>query len=235
MGFGAKFVAGAEQDKLKALQKTVNEQSQDSDGPEKPVSASPASSSQQPASAPSAPARRPWQRGASPQAQPQNETPTAPARASFQAPSGPVSESDRQERLVAKAKRCVQDLGEYKGWSQAEIALKERQCQSEPQKVIDELIPLVEEIAARRKTGERSLEDAMKKNPDHVVFMLLKGESQKLRSIPPSEAGAQALLHGSVVESVPARQTLFDEPSVLFATPSPAEEPAPVSASAPKI
>lgn len=241
MAFGTKFIANAEREKQEAMKKVVAEQEASEGTSASAPEVTPQPQPPQPTpSAPATPARRQWQRQPASSASAPTPQSTAPVSSQppaqsrgFQAPVQELSADERLQRLVARAKRYVQDLGEYQGWTPQQIALKERECQSNPQSVIDELTPIAEAISNRRKQGERSLDDAIKKNPNQVVFMLVKGDNQKLRSIDPIEAGGQKLLHGSVVESLPASKTLFAPPRDVFVKNEPADQ-APPAPSSPK-
>ena len=141
--------------------------------------------------------------------------------------SGP----SRFEVMGMRARRLVQMVGEFKKWPADQLLTEERRAMREPEAVTNAYLPIYKnEIEPHRQKGYRNLEEAVKKNPNDVVFLLVKGDAQRVRQMSPVEAGAQSVLHGAVLESVGASATLFDAPSSLF--PAMKSPPAPQDPSA---
>lgn len=137
----------------------------------------------------------------------------------------------KQQLLGLRARRLVQEVGEFKKWPLDEIVALERRALREPQVVIDELLPAYRsEIQPHRQQGAHSLEDGLKKHPNDTVFLLIKGDKHKLRVLP--SGTADEVLKGAVLESLQANSTPFDKPCLVLPKAKP-EEPAPAP-SAPK-
>lgn len=121
----------------------------------------------------------------------------------------------KQQKLSLRARRLAQEVGEFKKWSLDQILVLERRAQREPEIVIDELLPIYRnEVQPTRQMGFRSLDDAVKKHADDTVFLLVKGDKDKVRVIP--RGTGQDVLNGAVLESLQANSTPFDKPKYVL-------------------
>lgn len=127
------------------------------------------------------------------------------------------------QKLALRARRLAQEVGEFKKWSLDAITVLERRAQREPQVVIDELIPVYRsEVQPTRQMGFRSLDEAVKKHADETVFLLVKGDKDRVRVVP--KGTGQDILNGAVLESLQANSTPFDSPK--YVVPKIFEKPA---------
>lgn len=121
----------------------------------------------------------------------------------------------QQQKLSLRARRLAQDVGEFKKWSLDQILALERRAQREPEAVIDELLPVYRnEVQPNRQVGFRSLDEAAKKHTDETVFLLVKGDKDKVRIVP--KGTGQDVLNGAVLESLQANSTPFDKPKYVL-------------------
>lgn len=121
----------------------------------------------------------------------------------------------KQQKLSLRARRLAQEVGEFKKWSLDQILVLERRAQREPEIVIDELLPIYRnEVQPTRQMGFRSLDEAVKKHADDTVFLLVKGDKDKVRVIP--KGTGQDVLNGAVLESLQANSTPFDKPKYVL-------------------
>lgn len=121
----------------------------------------------------------------------------------------------KQQKLSLRARRLAQEVGEFKKWSLDQILVLERRAQREPEMVIDELLPIYRnEVQPTRQMGFRSLDEAVKKHADDTVFLLVKGDKDKVRVIP--KGTGQDVLNGAVLESLQANSTPFDKPKYVL-------------------
>ena len=135
------------------------------------------------------------------------------------------------QKLALRARRLAQEVGEFKKWSLDAITVLERRAQREPQVVIDELVPIYRsEVQPTRQMGFRSLDEAVKKHADETVFLLVKGDKDRVRVVP--KGTGQDILNGAVLESLQANSTPFDSPK--YVVPKIFEKPAEPSATTQK-
>lgn len=135
------------------------------------------------------------------------------------------------QKLALRARRLAQEVGEFKKWSLDAISVLERRAQREPQVVIDELLPVYRnEVQPTRQVGFRSLDEAVKKHTDETVFLLVKGDKDRVRVVP--KGTGQDVLNGAVLESLQANSTPFDSPKYVL--PKLFEKAADPVAAAPK-
>lgn len=128
----------------------------------------------------------------------------------------------KQHVLALRARRMVQEVGEFQKWSLDQIASMERMALKDPQEVMEKLLPVYKkEIVPVRSAGVSSLEDARKKHPDDVVFLLVKGDKNKIKVT--GKGSGQDLLDGAMLESLQSNSTPFDKP--VFVVPKLFEKP----------
>lgn len=141
----------------------------------------------------------------------------------------------KQQKLSLRARRLAQEVGEFKKWSLDAIVALERRAQREPEIVIDELLPIYRnEVQPSRQMGFRTLDDAIKKHSDETVFLLVKGDKDRVRIV--SKGTGQDVLNGAVLESLQFNSTPFDKPKYVLPKlfeqaeeqpPAPTKSPAP--------
>jgi len=121
----------------------------------------------------------------------------------------------QQQKLSLRARRLAQEVGEFKKWSLDTIVALERRAQREPEVVIDELLPVYRnEVQPSRQMGFRTLDDAIKKHSDETVFLLVKGDKDRVRIV--AKGTGQDVLNGAVLESLQSNSTPFDKPKYVF-------------------
>ena len=119
------------------------------------------------------------------------------------------------QKLSLRARRLAQEVGEFKKWSLDNILALERRAQRDPEEVIAELLPIYRnEVQPTRQVGFRSLDEAIKKHSDDVVFLLVKGDKDRVRIVP--KGTGQDVLNGAVLESLQSNSTPFDKPKYLL-------------------
>lgn len=128
----------------------------------------------------------------------------------------------KQQVLALRARRMVQEVGEFQKWSLDQMSSMERMALKDPQDVMEKLLPIYKkEIVPVRSAGVASLEEARKKHPDDIVFLLVKGDKNKIKVT--EKGSGQDLLDGAVLESLQSNSTPFDKP--LFVLPKLFEKP----------
>lgn len=134
----------------------------------------------------------------------------------------------KQQKLSLRARRLAQEVGEFKKWSLDTIVALERRAQREPEAVIDELLPVYRnEVQPSRQVGFRTLDEAVKKHSDETVFLLVKGDKDRVRIV--AKGTGQDVLNGAVLESLQSNSTPFDKPKYVLPKlfEKPEEQPAP--------
>ena len=125
--------------------------------------------------------------------------------------AAPTARRDQDAGL--RARRLVQEVGEFKGWTLEAIHAAERQALDDPEEIMRTYLPVYAEIKAARQKNVRTLEEAVQAHPGDVVFLAIKSGRQAIRRLTPEAAGSQRVLHGAVVESVPSTMTPFSAPA----------------------
>ena len=116
-----------------------------------------------------------------------------------------------------RARRLVQEVGEFKKWDAVALEQAERDAMRDPDAALAQYSSIyINEIKPFKINCMRSLEEALQKHPNEVVFMLTKKGGKKLCILPSEQAGPQGILKGATLESVPYSSTKFDRPCELF-------------------
>lgn len=124
-------------------------------------------------------------------------------------------------RLFARqqlaARRMVQELGDVRHLPNDELLALEQRAMRDPLAVVNEYrVAHQNEVRLPHVEGVRSLKEAVEKYPGENVFLLQSGGRQAIRHLP-RDGGVNDLLHGLVLDSVPATATPFPNLSELFA------------------
>jgi len=136
-----------------------------------------------------------------------------------------------QQLLGLRARRLAQEVGEFKKWSLDEILLLERRAVQDPRSVIDELLPVYKnEIQPKRDMGMASLSDALKKHETETVFLLVKGDKERVRVV--AKGSGHDVLQGAVLRSCQFNTTPFEKP--LYVLPKLFEKEAEPPSNPPK-
>ena len=117
-----------------------------------------------------------------------------------------------------RARRLVQEVGDFQKWDAVTLEQVEREALRDPDTILAQYSKIyLNEVKPFKVSSLRSLEEAIRKHPQDVVFLLMKKGGKKICILPSSEAGSQDILQGATLESVSSSLTKFVPPSELFA------------------
>jgi hypothetical protein len=122
--------------------------------------------------------------------------------------------------MTLRLERLIEEVGLHRKWSRDKIEQTKNRAAERPKDAEAAYLKVyTEEVRPSRGQAARSVQEAMNANPNALVFVVQRGGEHQFEVIdrPASpEVAPQALLHGAVLQSLPALSTPFPAPAQLF-------------------